>query len=121
MEPVSNAEREKKIAEIISRWYKDPTLISPAQNVARQAFHDVRFLLSELDYWKGYGEESLRIEKELRDRLQSIQQERDEIIQTIRPYGDPQNYNIWPSPLWMDGGQKIRDLLQKMGVGEERT
>lgn len=40
-----------------------------------------RILLSEIDYWKGYGEESLRIEQELRDRLQSIQQERDKLEQ----------------------------------------
>lgn len=77
---MENAEREKKLAEVTTRWYKDPTLLSPVQDVARQAFHDVRFLLSELDDERSAHNEHAAELCKMESRLQSIQQERDDWI-----------------------------------------
>lgn len=62
MEPVSNAEREKKIAEIRHNLAmgEEYSLKYVIPN------NEVRFLLSEID------------------RLQSIQQERDKLVESVR-------------------------------------
>ncbi|WP_158630201.1 hypothetical protein, partial [Cohnella sp. AR92] len=40
---------------------------------------EIERLINERDYWQGYGEESIRIEEQLRDQLQKEQKENERL------------------------------------------
>lgn len=91
---MSNADKLAEIANAAANERAQPNYKPFRDN----ALEYVDFLLSELD------------------RLQSIQQERDKLIDGLKFIRD----NTW-SERFEDARQDARETLESIGVGEERT
>ena len=51
--------------------------------------------------------------------IERLQQERADLIEVLRWYADEIKYMNWPSELWINQGQRARDILKEIGVTVE--
>ena len=82
-----------------------------------------RKLLEERDEARRKAEEAWKEIDSLEEQLLSSQQEierlreeRDKLIEGLRWYADEIKYMNWPSELWINQGQRARDILKEIGV-----
>jgi DNA repair exonuclease SbcCD ATPase subunit len=82
-----------------------------------------RKLREERDEARSKAEEAWKEIDSLEDQLLSSQQEieqlreeRDKLIEGLQWYADEIKYMNWPSELWINQGQRARDILKEIGV-----
>jgi chromosome segregation ATPase len=75
-----------------------------------------RKLLEERDEARSKAEEAWKEIDSLEEQLLSAQQDRDKLIEGLRWYAYDIKYMNWPSELWINQGQRARDILKEIGV-----
>jgi len=97
-------EREKKIAEIRAAHTKADKLCDFITNHASEGQIDdwITFLLSELERQK--------------EETRKLREERAKLIEGLRWYADEIKYMNWPSELWINQGQRAREILKEIGI-----
>jgi Uncharacterized protein containing TOPRIM domain, potential nuclease len=78
-----------------------------------------RKLLEERDEARRKAEEAWKEIDSLEEQLLSAQQDRDKLIEGLRWYAYDIKYMNWPSELWINQGQRARDILREVGVTVE--
>jgi len=115
-------DKEQKIAKIRAK-------VTPVKHIPRgtvetmELLFNIQFLLDEL-------EQTRKERNMLREELHKFQElaikaanhhkaERDKLIEALRWYADEIKYMNWPSELWINQGQRARDILKEVGVTVE--
>jgi uncharacterized protein YuzE len=91
--------------------------------IAEKLRKENRKLLEERDEARRKAEEAWKEIDSLEEQLLSSQQEieqlreeRDKLIEGLQWYADEIKYMNWPSELWINQGQRARDILKEIGV-----
>jgi len=85
-------------------------------NIIEQLQEENRKLLEARDEARRKAEEAWKEIDSLEEQLLSAQQDRDKLIEGLRWYAYDIKYMNWPSELWINQGQRARDILKEMGV-----